>query len=93
MTNPVISSVKEWSYIHVEANSVVFNRQQKEQKGDEMGNFWWNLPSFNSLNHSPSWGFFKKTWRTWIYGIIFFAKFREWLGPNYWGKMKDLGSD
>ena len=39
MTNPVISSVKEWSYIHVEANSVVFNCQPKEQKGDEMGNF------------------------------------------------------
>ena len=32
MTNPVISSVKEWSYIHVEVNTVVFNRQQKEQK-------------------------------------------------------------
>ena len=39
MTNSVISSVKEWSYIHVEANSAVFNRQQKEQKGDEMGDF------------------------------------------------------
>ena len=32
MTNSVISSVKKWSYIHVEAKSVVFNRQQKEQK-------------------------------------------------------------
>ena len=39
MTNPVISSVKKWSNIHVEANSVGFNRQQKEQKDDEMGNF------------------------------------------------------
>ena len=39
MTNPVISSEKKWSYIHVEDNSVVSNRQQKEQKGDEMGNF------------------------------------------------------
>ncbi len=39
MTNPVISSVKKWSYIYVEANSVVFNRRQKEQKGDGMGNF------------------------------------------------------
>ncbi len=58
MTNPVISSVKEWSYIHVEANSVVFNRLQKEQKGDEMGNFRYNLSIFNSLHHSPGWGFF-----------------------------------
>ena len=39
MTNSVVSSVKKWSYIHVEVNTVVFNRQQKEQKGDEMGNF------------------------------------------------------
>ena len=39
MTNPVNSPVKKWSYIHVEAKSVVFNRQQKEQKGDEMGDF------------------------------------------------------
>jgi len=39
MTNPVISSVKKWSNIHVEAKSVVFNRQQEEQKGDGMGNF------------------------------------------------------
>ena len=39
MTNPVISSVKKWSYIHVEANSVGFNRQQEEQKGDEKGDF------------------------------------------------------
>ena len=39
MTNSVVSSVKKWSYIHVEVNIVVFNRQQKEQKGDEMGNF------------------------------------------------------
>jgi hypothetical protein len=39
MTNSVISSVKKWSYIHVGANSVFFYRQQKEEKGDEMGNF------------------------------------------------------
>ena len=75
MTNSVISSVKEWSYIHVEANSVVLIVCQKNKMAMKWAIFD-ETYRFSTLSIIRLVGdFFKKTCRTGICGIIFLPNF------------------